>query len=86
MHTMRDGQAGPIMGGPVSVTASDATIFPLSLRGLYVGVSGNVAIVFTNDESITLTNLAAGVIHPITNIKKILATGTTATGIVGFTG
>lgn len=84
MTIFRDVAVGPINGGPVSVTASNVTEYSPSLRGLYVGVSGNVAVVFTSGEQITLTNLAAGVIHPITKIKQILATGTTATGIVGF--
>lgn len=86
MTMFRDGPVGPINGGPVTVTASDVTEYSPSLRGLYVGSTGDVAIVFASGESVTLQNLAAGAIHPIAAIKQILATGTTATGIRAFRG
>lgn len=53
-------------------------------RALYVGVTGNVAVIFVGDkdaDAVTLVGLAAGVWHPI-QVRRILATGTTATGIV----
>ena len=82
----REGQTAPILGGVISVTKSDATEYDPPLRGLYVGVSGDVAVTFTDDTTVTYVGLVAGVIHPITNIKKILSTGTTATSIVAHRG
>lgn len=86
MTTHREGQTAPILGGAISVTPHNTTTYFPALRGLYVGVSGNVAVVFKDDTSVIYTNLVAGVIHPITNIKSILATGTTATGIIAHQG
>ena len=62
-------------------TGADAAL-ARPIRGLYVGVSGDVAIVDMMDNDITLEGLAAGVIHPIA-CKQVKATGTTATGILG---
>lgn len=49
--------------------------------GLYVGVTGNVAVVTDGDTTITFVGLASGIIHPIA-AKKVLATGTDATSIL----
>lgn len=52
-------------------------------RGLYVGVSGDVKVDLVGGSTgITFVNLAAGVIHPI-RARRIHATGTDATNIVG---
>lgn len=72
-----------------SLKTSDAAIHaePVALdvvvnptRGIYVGGSGNVAVVMASGKTVTLTALAAGVIHPfsVTQVK----TGTTATNII----
>lgn len=67
-----------------SITKSDSTdLTDLNFRGLYVGATGDVAIVDRDGNSITFVNLAAGVIHPIAGFKKVMSTGTSATGIVG---
>lgn len=53
-------------------------------RGVYVGASGNLAVIFVGDkdaDTVTLVGLAAGIWHPI-QVRRILQTGTTATGIV----
>lgn len=82
----RDGQTAPILGGATAITKSDSTVYDPFLRGLYVGGSGDVAIVFGDGSQVTYVALAAGLIHPITNIKQILSTGTTATSIVSHKG
>jgi hypothetical protein len=53
-------------------------------RGLYLGVTGNVAVIFVGDtdaQAVTLVGMAAGVWHPM-QVRRILQTGTTATDIV----
>ena len=51
-------------------------------RGLYVGVTGDVVVIFAGDSAaVTLVGLAAGVWHPM-QIQQINQTGTTATSIV----
>lgn len=61
------------------ITAS-ATALAHPIRGLYVGVSGDVTVTMDGGGSIQFTNLAAGVIHPISCTH---VTAATATGIVG---
>ena len=60
--------AGP--GGPVNVRCI----------GLYVAGAGNVAVQLPTGGTATLTGLAAGQIVDIA-VSRVLATGTTATGI-----
>lgn len=69
-------------GSAQAVTASDSTTYD-DARGVYVGVTGDLAVEFEGGETVTLVGIAAGMIHPI-RAKKILATGTDATDIVIF--
>jgi hypothetical protein len=50
-------------------------------KGLYLGVGGDVVVVFEDNTAMTFKNLAGGIIHPIKCIR-INTTGTTATNIV----
>lgn len=63
----------------VAVTPSDSTVIPLT-RGLYVGASGDLAVEFANGNQYTYVGLASGITHAI-KVRKVLATGTTATSI-----
>lgn len=66
----------------VAVTPHDTNELAVYSRGLYVGVSGNVAVILAGDSSaVTFVGLAAGIIHPI-RAKVVKSTGTTATSIV----
>lgn len=71
------------------VTPNDSTDLPNAgrVRGIYVGVSGDISVIMTGDTSETakvIPALAAGVWHPMC-IKRVRSTGTTATGIlVGY--
>lgn len=58
-----------------------AAALPHVTRGLLVGVSGNVTVTFIDGTSLTLPNLAAGVIHPL-SVTHV--TAATATGIIGL--
>lgn len=63
----------------VAVTAS-ATAFSGGIcRGLYLGTAGDVTITDYANNSVTFTNLAAGVIHPI----QARAVTTLANGAAG---
>lgn len=65
-----------------AVTKSDTTI--LNCRALYVGGTGDVAVVLANDSSaVTLTNVPAGTLLPIA-CKKVMSTNTTATDMVAL--
>jgi hypothetical protein len=61
-----------------SVTASDSVDCKPGL--LYVGTAGNIKIDTLDGDTVTLTNIAAGIVHPIW-VKRVYATGTTASNI-----
>lgn len=63
------------------VTPSDATI--VGARSLYIGVTGNVALVADAQSSaVTFTNVAVG-IFPV-SAYKVMSTNTTASEIVAL--
>ena len=67
-----------------AVTPSDSTDLNSITRGIYVGGSGNIVVIFADDAdgaTTTLTGLATGVWHPM-QVRRVLSTSTTATGIV----
>lgn len=74
----------PLMNadGMVAVTPSDSKDLDFVVSGIEVEVTGDVAMVCANGMSIT-RELTAGRIYPV-RVKKVLATGTTATGIYGY--
>jgi hypothetical protein len=45
-------------------------------KGLYVGVSGDVTVIMSNDVEIQFKNLASGIIHPIACKRISSATAT----------
>jgi hypothetical protein len=53
-------------------------------RCLYIGGEGTVVVILEDDtEAITVEGLAVGIFHPM-RVRRVLATGTTATNIIGF--
>lgn len=66
-----------------SITPDDGTDLALATRGLMVGGTGSVALVTTAGDTATLTGLQPGQQYAI-RIRRVLATGTTATGLVGL--
>lgn len=72
----------------VTVTPSDTALLEyngkkMRCRGIYVGVSGDVAVKDDAGNSVTFVGVAAGVIHAIST-DRILNTGTDATDIVAL--
>jgi hypothetical protein len=66
------------------VPSGDVTDLVSPSRALYVGVTGDVTVIFVadkDDDEVTLVGLAAGIWHPI-QVRRILQTGTDATDIV----
>lgn len=66
----------------VSITPDDDAEFEPT-RGIYVGVTGDLAVKMVNGQTATFAGLAAGVIHPLA-VVKVLSTGTTAGSIIGL--
>lgn len=70
-------------GGALAVTPSDTDTFSRPVN-LYIGGSGNIAIKPGNGVAPNLTiAVLAGTVLPVTALA-VLATGTTATGIVAI--
>lgn len=67
----------------VSVTPSDSATLIKHSRGIYVGVTGNLAVRSVRGTSVTFTAVPAGALLPI-RVDQVLATGTTATSIVAL--
>lgn len=64
-----------------TITPSDTT--EVGLVGIYVGGAGNVTVTTEKGNDVPYTNVPAGTTI-VLGIRKVKATGTTATGIVGY--
>lgn len=71
-------------GQLTSVAPSDSTIYSPALRQLYVGSAGNVSVQDEAGNTVTFMNAPAGFYLTPFFVKKVLATGTTASALVGF--
>ena len=65
-----------------SVTTSDSSEIDPT-RGLYIGGAGNIKVDTAAGTTVTLNSAAAGSVLTI-RVKKVYATGTTATNIVAL--
>lgn len=77
----RDANATVPGHGAVAVTPSDSTVLPVT-RALYVGTTGNVAVMMADDMTITFSTVPVGIL-PI-QVQKVLSTGTTASNIIAL--
>lgn len=68
--------------GAAAVTPHDTNKIAVT-RGLYVGVAGDVKVDMLNGDTVTFTNLAGGIVHPL-QVDHVYDTGTTATNIVAI--
>ena len=75
----------PATGAVIIDLSSTDQSFPRPLRGISIGVAGDLKIDTIEDYGVTIPAacLAIGIQHAIT-IKKIYKTGTTATSLVGW--
>ena len=80
----RTGLDSPARRGE-AVTPHDSTDLAYATRGLYVGVGGDITVVFVADvaTAVLLTDVPSGVILPIC-ITRVNSTATTATNMVGL--
>ena len=74
--------AGSLASKVYAVTPSDTVdLVTGATGGLYVGVSGAVSLITAGGTTVVFTALTGGIIHPI-SVIRVMATGTTATGIL----
>lgn len=78
---------GPGPDGPAvrcfAVTPADGVDLGELVRGLYVGGGGAVAIVDGEGGSVVFEGVPSGTVLPV-RARRVLATDTTATAIVGL--
>lgn len=67
----------------VAITKSDSTTYAPLLRGIYVGTTGDVAVVTAQGTTITFSSVPAGAILPVF-ASKVMSTNTTASNMVGL--
>ena len=66
-----------------AITPDDAADLARPTRGLMVAGGGDVALVSVGGDTITLPGLLPGVQYAI-RARRVLASGTTASGLVGL--
>ncbi len=71
-------------GQLTGVTPSNSTVYSPALRQLYVGSAGNVSVQDEAGNTVNFMNVPAGFYLTPFFVKKVLATGTTASALVGF--
>lgn len=67
----------------VAVTPDDDNDLTHVTRYLYVGGTGNVKVTMQGGETVVLTGLVQGHMHPI-RVSRVHSTDTTATAIIGL--
>lgn len=67
--------------GAAVVEPSDATVLDTT-RGLYIGAAGNLAVEMIDGDLVTFVSMSVG-FAPL-QVKRVLATGTTATSILAL--
>ena len=72
---------GPKAGG-FAITPSDSVNLTLPALGIYVGGTGDIALLTLHDEVLSFKSVQAGTVLPWA-AKRINATGTTATFLIG---
>lgn len=66
-----------------TITPNDVADLTDTTRAIYVGASGHLALTTASGSDVTFTNLPGGTVLPV-RARRIKATGTTATGLVGL--
>jgi hypothetical protein len=82
-QTMQPGLTSPAFAA-IAVTPNDGADLANVSRGLWVGQGGDVAVILATDTaSVIIANVSGGSLLPI-RVKRVLATGTTATALVAL--
>jgi hypothetical protein len=67
----------------VAITPNDSTVLDPTPKGIYVGVSGDIAVIMEDASVVTFPSVPAGIILPV-SVSRVKATGTTASGLIGL--
>lgn len=82
LSTYQTGLSSPPSRG-LALTPDDGTDLPFAIRGLMVSTAGDVSVVTTGGDTVTLPALQPGVQYAVL-ATRVRSTGSTATGIVGL--
>jgi len=66
-----------------AITPNDAADLAAETRGLWIGASGDLALVLASGDEVSLVGAVGGSVLPL-RVRRIKATGTTATQLVGL--
>lgn len=66
-----------------AITPDDTNDISEPPRGLYTGTGGTIALIALSGASVTFSEVPAGIVLPL-RVIRVLATGTTATALVGL--
>jgi len=66
-----------------AITPSDANDLADPTRGIYVGGAGSLRARMVSGAVVDFTGLLGGVVYPL-RLRQVMASGTTATGLVGL--
>jgi hypothetical protein len=67
----------------VAILPDDGAVLPQVTRALFVGGAGDARVRMLGGDVVSFASLQAGSLLPI-RVVQVLATGTTATGLVGL--
>lgn len=76
------GRSAWLARGGFDITPHDTDMLASPAYGIYVGVSGNIAVTHEDGSEVVYTGVAGGMWFPVVAIR-VKATGTTATGLKG---
>ena len=65
------------------VTPDDVSDLNFETRAVYVASGGDLTCVMASGDTVTLESLLGGVMYPL-SVHRILATGTSASGLVAL--
>lgn len=80
--TFTDGLTSPATAAE-AIVPDDVETLEFVTRAIYIGQGGDVNVVLKSGDTVLLRNMQASVFYPL-RVAQVLATGTTATGIVGL--
>ncbi len=66
-----------------TITPSDAVDLAAETRGLWVGASGDLALVLASGDEVIVAGAVGGTLLPL-RVRRVKATGTTASQLVGL--
>lgn len=65
------------------IVPDDSADLPRATRAIYVGEAGDLRVRMISGDTVTFVNMQGGMSYPL-RLRQVLATGTSATGLVGL--